>query len=144
MFYIKSQKQKYQTTQDFFDNALDDAFDAFDDIFSSINNTGFPPYNIISIDENNYVIELAVAGFKKDEIIIKLNDTTLLISGKKEKTNKSTKYISHGIAYRDFVRTFTLSQDIVVNEATHEDGLLKITLSRVKLENKKSNLIPIK
>lgn len=139
--YKLPQRNVYTTEQ--LIDSLADPFKGLEDIIFSATNTSFPPYNIILNADNSYTIELAIAGFKKEEIVIELNDKTLMISGKKEKTeDKDIKYLSHGIAYRDFVRTFSLSAGVKVESATHSDGLLKIEL-RYQSPEKKSNLIPI-
>lgn len=117
-----------------------------DDLFESIfaqSNVNFPPYNIIFNGDSKYSIELAVAGFSKQEIVIEFSEGVLTVSGKKVKTEDVVKYQHHGIALRNFVRAFSLATNVVVKEAIHEDGLLKVSLEKIQPEIKKSNLIPI-
>lgn len=123
--------------------SLKDPFgDIFDDVFS-MTNTSFPPYNIVSVNKKQFVIELAVAGFKKSEISVELEKDLLTITGKKQKVDAEVKYIHHGIAYRDFVRSFTLGSDVKVSSVTYEDGMLFVNLASVEPEQKKPNFIPI-
>lgn len=124
--------------------SLKDPFgDIFNDIFS-MTNVSFPPYNIVSVNKKQFVIELAVAGFKKDEITVSFENDLLTIAGKKSKVEDTVKYIHHGIAYRDFIRRFTLSSDVKITDVVYEDGMLFINLVRIEPEDKKSMLIPIK
>jgi molecular chaperone IbpA len=127
--------------------SLMETLDQFGDVFGTIftqSNVNFPPYNIIYQDENKYSIELAVAGFSKQEITIEFVDGVLTVSGKKVKSDVKVKYQHHGIALRNFVRTFNLATNIVVEDAVHEDGLLKVNLKKIVPELKKSTLIAIK
>ena len=105
--------------------------------------TGFPPYNIIKGGDYNYVIEMALAGFSKDDIEIEIADNTLTIRSTKEnEENEDT--IHRGISSRKFKRKFTLADDIVVNDASLENGMLKINLERIVPEEKRPRLIDIK
>lgn len=107
-------------------------------------NSGFPPVNIIrhENDENKYTIELAVSGFRKHEIEIKVEKNSLKVHGKKEE-NEKRRYVMQGIAYRSFTRSFLLADSVVVQEATLEDGILSIYLENVIPEQHKPRLIPI-
>jgi len=122
----------------------------YDRIFDHLNNyvsnnvtsTGFPPYNIRKEGDYNYVIEMALAGFSKEDIEIEVADGTLTIRSTKEnEENEDT--IHRGISYRKFNRKFTLADDIVVNDAKLENGLLTITLEQIIPEEKKPKLIKI-
>ena len=105
--------------------------------------TGFPPYNIIKGGDYNYVIEMALAGFSKDDIEIEVADGHLAVRSIKENVeNKDT--IHRGISYRKFDRKFTLADDIVVKEASLENGMLRINLERIVPEEKKPRIITIK
>ena len=103
---------------------------------------GYPPYNIVK-DGEKYTVELAVAGFKKDEISIELKDNQLVVTGEKSKEKVETTYIHKGIGARAFTRTFTLSDDVVVRGADMFDGILFIELERVIPEEKKPRKIVI-
>ena len=123
----------------------------YDRIFDHLNNyvsnnvtsTGFPPYNISKGGDYNYVIEMALAGFSKKDIEIEVADGTLTIRSTKE-NEESEDTIHRGISYRKFNRKFTIADDIVVNSANLENGMLYIDLERVVPEEKKPRLIEVK
>ena len=123
-----------------FDNLFDRLFDM--DLESS---NSYPPYNISKIDDNNYVIEMALAGFNKDDIEIELADSELTVKSKKrEISNKDVNLIHQGISHRSFNRKFTLSEEILVKNAEMKNGMLIIKLEKFIPENKKPKLINIK
>lgn len=101
----------------------------------------YPPYNIVKTDESSYLIELAVAGFKAEDIDIELHDGVLSISGQTE--DKEENYIFKGIANRSFERRFTLADTVHVEEVTLEQGILTVKLKNVIPEEKKPRKIPI-
>ena len=109
----------------------------------NVQSTGFPPYNIRKEGDYNYVIELALAGFGKKDIEVEVADGTLSVRSVKENSeDDSTQY--RGISYRRFERKFTMADDIVVNGATLENGMLTVDLERVVPEEKKPRLISVK
>ena len=119
----------------------------FDNLSRYVDNnttsTGFPPYNIRKEGDYNYVIELALAGFGKDDIEVEVADGTLSVRSVKENSeDDSTVY--RGISYRKFERKFTMADDIVVNGAKLEKGMLTVELERVVPEEKKPRLISVK
>jgi molecular chaperone IbpA len=118
-------------------STLDEALNIPDKVLTS-----FPPYNIAKISEDKYVIELAVAGFKREEIDITLEDNNLTVQGnaKKDEDNGKT-YYHRGIALRNFTRVFTLADTVVVKSADLVDGMLVIELENVIPENKKPRKI---
>jgi molecular chaperone IbpA len=101
----------------------------------------YPPYNVKKVDEEHYVIEMAVAGFGKNNLDIELKDDTLTITGSTEA--EEGDYIHKGIANRAFTRKFTLADTVVVKNAELVNGLLKITLERFIPEEKKAKKIDI-
>ena len=103
----------------------------------------FPPHNIIKADENKYVVELAVAGFSKDEIDIEVQDNTLTIKGDKKVGTPDVQYLHRGIGTRDFSHKFVLSDTVVVKDANIVDGLLVINLENIIPEEKKPRKIEI-
>ena len=118
----------------------------FDNLSRYVDNnaksTGFPPYNIRKEGEYNYVIEMALAGFGKEDIQVEVAESTLSIRSVKENPeDDSTQY--RGISYRRFERKFTLAEDIVVNSANLENGMLYVDLERVVPEEKKPRLISV-
>ena len=123
-----------------FDNLFDRLFDI--DLESS---GSYPPYNISKVDDNNYIIEMALAGFNKDDIEVELADSELTVRSKKrEDSNKDVNLIHQGISHRSFNRKFTLSEEILVKNAEMKNGMLIIKLEKFIPENKKPKLISIK
>ena len=123
-----------------FDNLFDRLFDM--DLESS---NSYPPYNISKVDDNNYIIEMALAGFNKDDIEIEIADSELTVRSKKrEDSNKDVNLIHQGISQRSFNRKFTLSEEILVKNAEMKNGMLIIKLEKFIPENKKPKLISIK
>lgn len=102
----------------------------------------YPPYNIKKVDENRYVIELAVAGFGKSEIDIELQEGKLSIQGKCD-SPESTEYLYKGIAERGFKREFTLADNVEVKSSSLVNGMLKIFLEAFTPEEKKAKKIDI-
>jgi len=106
--------------------------------------TSYPPYNIAKISEDKYVIELAVAGFKREDIDITLEDNKLTIQGNANKDEIADKtYYHRGIALRNFTRVFTLADTVVVSNADLVDGLLVIKLQNIIPESKKPRKISL-
>ena len=123
----------------------------FDRIFDNLSryvdnnatSTGFPPYNIRKEGDYNYVIEMALAGFGKKDIEVEVADGTLSVRSVKENSeDDSTVY--RGISSRRFERKFTMADDIVVNSAKLENGMLSLELERIVPEEKKPRLISVK
>lgn len=120
----------------------------FDRLFNDLpisKDTGFPPYNIVKQDDENYTIEMAVAGFDRTELEIEVRDGMLEVKSNTADTDESsqTKYLHRGIAKRDFYRKFSLSDDVVVGNADLVNGLLVINLKRIVPEEKKPRKIEI-
>jgi len=106
----------------------------FDRLFDMLENNNFggenyPPFDLIKLDDNRYRIEVAVAGFRKDEIEITSQQNQLLISGQKSEESGSN-YVHRGIANRSFERRFALADHIQVRGADLKDGMLSIELVR--------------
>jgi molecular chaperone IbpA len=102
----------------------------------------YPPYNIKKVDEDRYVIELAVAGFGKSELDIELQEGKLSIQGKCESPDAS-EYLYKGIAERGFKREFTLADNVEVKSSTLVNGMLKIFLEAFVPEEKKPKKVEI-
>lgn len=102
----------------------------------------YPPYNIVKVDENKYVIEIAVAGFGRQDIDIELQDGVLVVKGSVE-SKDATDYLFKGIADRAFTRSFTLADTVEVKNADLINGMLKIFLERFIPEEKKPKKINI-
>lgn len=107
----------------------------------------YPPYNVAQIDDDNYRIELAVAGFADDELEIESHQNVLSVTGRKEKLadndTDSTTYLHRGIAERGFERRFQLADHVYVTGADIQHGLLIISLKRELPEALKPRKIQI-
>jgi len=126
-----------------FSVGFDSIFDRFFDM-DTTRDSGYPPYNIRKINEAQYVIEIALAGFSKDDIEVEVTEGTLTVRSKKEEeTNGDESFVHKGIAKRSFLRTYTLSDDVVVQGADLKDGMLIINLEKVIPDEKKPRLIQI-
>lgn len=106
--------------------------------------TGYPPYNIETDGENAYRIEIAVAGFKPEELNIEFRENTLTVQGKKASTDDAKRYLHRGLAERNFERRFQLADYVVVTGANLADGLLTIELERQLPEQLKPRRVEIK
>ena len=126
-----------------FSVGFDSIFDRFFDM-DTTRDSGYPPYNIRKINEAQYVIEIALAGFSKDDIEVEVTEGTLAVRSKKEEeTNGDDSFVHKGIAKRSFLRSWTLSDDIIVQGADLKDGMLIINLEKVIPDEKKPRLIQI-
>ena len=103
----------------------------------------YPPYDIIKEGESNYKIELAVAGFKKDELSIQLKDNTLTIKGESNSKSSNGDYLHKNIARRSFSKDFTLAENIEVGDAEFEDGVLGVSLTHNIPEEQRPKQISI-
>jgi len=129
-----------------FSVGFDSIFDRFFDM-DTTRDSGYPPYNIRKINEAQYVIEIALAGFSKDDIEVELTEGTLTVRSKKlqeqMELDSEDSYVHKGIARRSFLRCWTLSDDIFVKGADLKDGMLVINLEKVIPDEKKPRLINI-
>ena len=129
-----------------FSVGFDRVFDRLVDYDTNYTTGGFPPYNIRKTDDFKHVIEIALAGFSKDEIEVILTDGILEIKSSDLPTTDKPKddVIHQGIAKRSFTRKFTLADDIEVKDAKLVNGLLKIDLEQIVPEHKKPKTIKVK
>ena len=131
-----------------FDNVFDHFERMFEDDFTSFSAPSFPYYNIVKQGKNKYDIELALAGYSKDDIEVNLEDGVLSIKSKKEeKTDEKDEdgeIIHKGIAKRYFSKSFTIADDVEVKGAELKDGLLKVSLERIIPEHKQPKTIEVK
>lgn len=104
---------------------------------------GFPPYNIERVDENEYRITMAVAGFSRDELSVEVKEQTLTVRGEKTAAAKDREYLHRGIATRSFERRFQLADHVEVKDSSLTDGILDIGLVRNVPERMKPRLIEI-
>ena len=105
----------------------------------------YPPYNIELLEEDKYRITMAVAGFSKDDVVIEVQENTLVVSGKKEQATQEEKrqFLHKGISERNFERKFQLGDNVKVLAADLDNGLLHIDLERIVPESKKPRRIEI-
>ena len=120
----------------------------FDSLFDRIptvaqQDNGYPPYNIRKVDDYIYVIEIALAGFSERDIEVEVADGVVSVRSKEDKDTAEAEYVHRGIARRSFARKWTLSDDMVVNGAEFQNGLLNINLEKVVPDEKKPRIVPI-
>ena len=126
-----------------FSVGYDSVFNRLNDAIEQGQGSNYPPYNIRKKSEYLYEIELAVAGFGKKDIDVEVADGIITVKSIKE-NSEDEDIVHRGISYRKFNRKFTLSDDVVVNDAKLENGLLTIELEQIVPEEKKPRLIKIK
>lgn len=107
-------------------------------------NSTYPPYNIVNVDDEQFAVEIAVAGFEETDIDITLENSVLTVTGSKGDENDDRQYVYKGIAMRSFTRTFRLADHIEVEGAKLEKGLLIINLKKLIPEEFKPRKIEIK
>ena len=105
--------------------------------------TGYPPYNIERTGDHEYRIEIAVAGFKPDELSIEVKEAVLTVAGCKAANDGERRFVHRGLAERNFERRFQLAEYVLVTEANLADGLLSISLKRELPEALKPRRIEI-
>jgi len=110
------------------------AFLGFDHIFDELEristhaNDSYPPHNVVKLEEHKYIVELAVAGFARDDLNIEVKDHVLTIKGNRERRRPEEQYVHRGISTRTFMKSFKLSEYTEVTGADLNDGILAITL----------------
>lgn len=132
---------------------FDKFFVGFDDHFNRIakmhddltkNIPNYPPYNIKKTGDTTYIIELAVAGFAKQDIEIELADGKMVIKGNVQNDDNDDNFLFKGIAARNFTRTFALDDQVEVKNAEMINGMLQVFLERIIPEHKKPKKIEVK
>ena len=112
---------------------MDDYFDRFFALHETSSN--YPPYNLVQVNNVESRLEIALAGFKKNEINVYTEYGKLFVEGKKEDKETESEYIHKGLAQRSFTRVWTISDDTEVRSVKFEDGLLTIQLGKVVPEH---------
>ena len=132
-----------------FSIGFDDMFDQFESMLGNggMIQSNYPPYNIRKTGKDKYAIEVAVAGFTKNDVEVEFEDKLLTVRTKK--VNKTVEkdgdeIIHKGISQRSFSKSFTIADDVKVSEAQLQDGLLTINCEKIIPEQKKKKLIPIR
>ena len=134
-----------------FSIGFDNMFDQFESLLGDGGlsmQSNYPPYNIRKAGKDKYAIEVAVAGFNKDDVEVEYEDNLLTVKTKKVdkavEKDMDGEIIHRGISQRSFSRSFTIADDIKVEGAEIKDGLLTINCEKIVPEQKKRKLIPIK
>ena len=120
---------------------LDDVFHRLDAM--SGNNVNYPPYNLIKHDSSNFTIEIALAGFTRDEIEVSTEQNILRVASKTQKQDTERTYLHKGLSKRSFTRNWQLSEDVKVRDVNYKDGLLTINLERIIPEHQKKTVYTI-
>ncbi len=131
--------------------ALNRALIGFDQLFNDVERrfanqvqTNYPPYNVLKHDDDHFEIEIAVAGFDREDITIEVDQNQLTIKGQRLKEDDAGKYLLRGLAARDFERSWTLADYMIVGDAELTNGILSVKLTRIVPEALKPRLIAIK
>jgi molecular chaperone IbpA len=112
---------------------MDEYFDRLFNLHETTSN--YPPYNLVQVSNVESRLELALAGFKKEEVNVYTEYGKLFVEGQKEDRETNTSYVHKGLAQRSFKRAWTLSDDTTIKDVTFEDGLLTVTLGKIVPEH---------
>lgn len=140
-------QRKIAGLDDLMDNLFDHRFIGFNDIFRDVSHlasqkTGYPPHDVVQIDDNAYRIDVAVAGFSSDDINITMEENRLTVYGNTTQVEENT-FLHRGIARRAFELSFRLGEHHEVGEVKITNGVLSIPVNRIIPEEKKPKKIPI-
>ena len=131
-----------------FDNVFDHFERMFNDEFFNVPTVNYPPYNIVKTGVNEYNVEVALAGFSRDDVSVEFAEGILTIKSKdktvSDKKDEDGNIIHKGISKRYFSKSFTVSDDVEIKGAELKDGLLTVSLERIVPESKKARVIEIK
>jgi molecular chaperone IbpA len=131
-----------------FDNVFDHFERMFNDDFFNVPTVNYPPYNIVKTGVNEYNVEVALAGFSRDDVSVEFAEGILTIKSKdrteSEKKDADGDIIHKGISKRYFSKSFTVSDDVEIKGAELKDGLLTVSMERIVPESKKARVIEIK
>ena len=129
--------------KDLWDNSNRMFGDSFDSIFDSLSKVqSFPFYNVVKYGKGEYGIEIGLAGFNKKNVKVEYKDGVLSVSGQVD--DKEKEYIEKGLAFRKFYKQFQLRNDVVVDDAKMEDGVLTVKLGVNEPEEIKAQEIKVK
>ena len=131
-------------------DALNRALIGFDSMFNTLERryanspqTNYPPFNVARIDENHYNIEMAVTGFEKSEIEVKVESSELTVRGERTSNVSEPEYLHRGLALRNFERSFTLAEHMKIVKAEIKNGILLIQIEREIPDELKPRVIDI-
>jgi molecular chaperone IbpA len=108
---------------------MDEYFDRLFNLHETT--TNYPPYNLIQVSNLESRLEIALAGFRKKEVLVYSECGKLFVEGQKEDSETDTKYVHKGLAQRSFKRVWTLSDDTEIKEVKFDDGLMTIVLTKI-------------
>ena len=120
-------------SKQFFDHGLD-TFDKVFDSWSKV--SGFPFWNVVKYDKGKYGLEIGLAGYKKSDVLVEVNEGILSVSGKVD--DSAVDYVQKNLATREFYKQFQLPNNAIVDEAKMEDGLLKVKFGYKEDDNKQT------
>ena len=120
---------------------LEDWMRRLDSTFET-GDVNYPPYNLVKETDTRYRLELAIAGFSKDDVEVTTESNKLTVEGK-QKDADTAEYVYRGLASRDFTRTWTLSDDVEVNEVDFTNGLLTVRLNKIVPDHQKRKVYKI-
>ena len=112
---------------------MDDSY--FDRFLNLQQTSNYPPYNLVNVNNHESRLEIALAGFKKEEVHVYTEYGKLFVTGKKEEEEAGVDYQHRGLAQRSFERAWEITEDVLVKECTFEDGLLVVTLWKIVPEH---------
>ena len=115
-------KQLFNGSTKFFDDSFESIFDTWSKVQS------FPFYNVVKYSKGKYGLEIGLAGYNKENVLVEVKDGILTVEGKTSLFKEQPEYIKQGLAFRKFFKQFELAKDVIVDEAEMKDGLLKIKL----------------
>lgn len=118
---------RYTTVHNPWSIGFETLFRQLEEVNSAMANENYPPHNIVKIDDDHYVVELAVAGFGENELEISVQNGVLTVTGAKE---DARAYVHKGISTRKFVRSWTMNEHVDVKGASLDNGILSIQLER--------------
>ena len=138
----------YKTMMDVFNDpfliGFGREFDRLSTLQKDNSSVSYPPYNVIKIDDDNYRLDLALAGFDKEDVSVSVKDGTLYVKGEKLEDEVDHNFVYRGIATRKFTRSYALAEYMEVEDAELSNGILSINVTRIIPEEKKPKSITIK
>lgn len=135
--YNTQNLQKFLDDVDRYSIGMDEWFNRFNSLQQTESN--YPPYNVVKTSNTETKLEVALAGFKKDEISVYTENNKLFVEGNKDSNNEN-QYVHRGLATRTFTRVWTISDDVEVKNVNFEDGLLSINLVKIVPEHQKKKI----
>lgn len=141
---VKTYKSMMDVFNDPFLIGFSREFDRLSTLQKDNSSVSYPPYNVIKIDDDNYRLDLALAGFEKEDVDVSVKDGTLYIKGEKLEDEVDQNFVYRGIATRKFTRSYALAEYMEVEDAEFSNGILSINVTRIVPEEKKPKSITIK